>query len=505
MITISSLLVNYLIVNFAAIFFAFDLGCLMNLEYLYEVLGDFYIKTNDVVLLRSESSAKCFAGFPTGYTVMLGGLDEYGHSSVNDLSYLMLELYHEVMLPQPNLSVRMNELIPRKFLLKTVETIRLGTGIPQLFNDEVCIPAFLSKGVSLDDARDYATVGCVETSIPGRTYGLHDIALFNLLRIMELSLYDLRHKENLTYDELLKDIQDRIAYYVDMVVKGSNIVDLGHRHYAPTPFLSVLIRDCLDKGLDVTEGGARYNFSGVQGIGEANLSDSLYVIKKMVFENKEMTFSELVDALEANYEGNYAPLQNHVIKDFDKYGNDNDEIDFIAAKIFRHYAKELEKYTNVRDGQFIPGAYTVSAHIPLGEAVGATPDGRKAQEQLADGGLSPMVGRDRLGPTAVLKSVSKLDNCLTVNGSLLNLKFQPNTLKGPVGLNKFADFLMAFTKLKIQHVQFNVQSKQTLLDAQKHPEKYAGLLVRVAGYSAFFVDLNRNIQNDIIARVEHEL
>ena len=474
-------------------------------EYLYEVLGDFYIKTNDVVLLRSESSAKCFAGFPTGYTVMLGGLDEYGHSSVNDLSYLMLELYHEVMLPQPNLSVRMNELIPRKFLLKTVETIRLGTGIPQLFNDEVCIPAFLSKGVLLDDARDYATVGCVETSIPGRTYGLHDIALFNLLRIMELSLYDLRHKEELTYDELLKDIQDRIAYYVDLVVKGSNIVDLGHRHYAPTPFLSVLIRDCLDKGLDVTEGGARYNFSGVQGIGEANLSDSLYVIKKMVFENKEMTFSELIDALEANYEGSYAPLQNHVIKDFDKYGNDNDEIDFIATKIFRHYAKELEKYTNVRDGQFIPGAYTVSAHIPLGEAVGATPDGRKAQEQLADGGLSPMVGRDRLGPTAVLKSVSKLDNCLTVNGSLLNLKFQPNTLKGPVGLNKFADFLMAFTKLKIQHVQFNVQSKQTLLDAQKHPEKYAGLLVRVAGYSAFFVDLNRNIQNDIIARVEHEL
>ncbi|WP_321382904.1 formate C-acetyltransferase [uncultured Enterococcus sp.] len=473
--------------------------------FLYEVLGDFYVKTNDVVLLRSESSAKCFAGFPTGYTVVLGGLNEYGHASVNPLSYLMLELYHEILLPQPNLSVRMNELIPRKFLLKTCETIRLGTGIPQLFNDEVCIPGFLSKGVSLDDARDYATVGCVEISIPGRTYGLHDIALFNLLRIMELSMYKLKDKADLTYEQLMADIEESISYYVELVAKGSDIVDLGHRHYAPTPFLSVLISDCLANGKDVTEGGARYNFSGVQGIGEANLSDSLYVIKKLVFETKELTFSELVDALAANYEGKYEPLQEHVIQDFDKYGNDNDEIDEIAAKLFRHYAKELEKYTNIRGGQFIPGAYTVSAHIPLGEAVGATPDGRKAQEQLADGGLSPMVGRDRLGPTAVLKSVSKLDNYLTVNGSLLNLKFQPNTLKGRQGLNKFADFLMAYTKLKIQHVQFNVQSKETLLAAQKNPEKYAGLLVRVAGYSAFFVDLNKKIQDDIIARVEHEL
>lgn len=474
-------------------------------DFLYEVLGDFYIKTNDVVLLRSESSAKCFAGFPTGYTVVLGGLDEFGRSSVNELSNIMLDLYHEILLPQPNLSVRMNELIPRKFLLKTCETIRLGTGIPQLFNDEVCIPAFLSKGVSLKDARDYATVGCVEISIPGKTYGLHDIALFNLLRIMELSMYDLKNKVDLTYDELVSEIEASITRYVELVVKGSDIVDLGHRHYAPTPFLSVLIADCLENECDVTEGGARYNFSGVQGIGEANLSDSLFVIKKLVFENHEMTFSELVDAMAANYEDKYATLQQHVIKDFDKYGNDNDEIDEIAMKIFHHYAVELDRYHNIRGGKFIPGAYTVSAHIPLGEAVGATPDGRKAHEQLADGGLSPMVGRDRLGPTAVLKSVSKLDNLLTVNGSLLNLKFQPNTLKGISGLNKFADFLMAYTKLKIQHVQFNVQSKQTLLDAQKNPEKYTGLLVRVAGYSAFFVDLNKQIQDDIIARVEHEL
>jgi formate C-acetyltransferase len=473
--------------------------------FIREVLGDFYIKTNDVVLLRSRESAKCFAGFPTGYTVALGGLDQYGQSSVNELSYLMLDLYHSIRLPQPNLSVRINELIPRRFLNKTCETIRLGTGIPQVFNDEVIIPGFLSKGVSLDDARDYAVVGCVETTIPGKTYGLHDIALFNFLRVMEISLYELRDRNDLTFDSLVAYILDRIDGFVKDVAVGSDIVDLAHREFAPIPFLSTLIEDCIENGKDITEGGARYNFSGVQGIGEANLADSLYVIKKLVFENHKMSFSELVDALEANFEGTYKTLQQHVINDFDKYGNDNPEIDMIAAKIFRHYALELGKYHNLRGGEFNAGAYTVSAHIPLGEDVGATPDGRKAHEQLADGGLSPMVGRDKLGPTAVLKSVSKIDNVLSVNGSLLNLKFQPSTLQGASGINKFADFLMAFTKLKIRHVQFNVQSRDTLLNAQKHPEKCAGLIVRVAGYSAFFVDLNKKIQDDIIARCEHAL
>lgn len=472
--------------------------------FLHEVLGDFYLKTDDVVLLRSAESAKDFAGFPTGYTVALGGMDKYGQYSVNELSYMMLDLYQEIQLPQPNLSVRINEQIPRRFLMKTSETIRIGTGIPMIFNDEVCVPGFLSKGVSLDDARDYAVVGCVETTIPGKTYGLHDIALFNLMRIMELSLYDLKDQENLTYNDLYQDVLNKIDKYIEIVVKGSNVVDLGHRQFAPIPFLSSLVSDCIENGKDVTEGGARYNFSGIQGIGEPNLADSLYAVRKLVFENKEMSFKELVNHLQNNFAGsNGEKLRQHLIHDFDKYGNDNEELDMECAKIFRHYALELDKYTNIRGGHFNAGAYTVSAHIPLGEDVGATPDGRKAQDQLADGGLSPMVGRDHLGPTAVLKSVSKIDNTLAVNGSLLNLKFSPNTLKGDNGLKKFSDFLMAFTNLKIRHVQFNVQSKETLLDAQKHPENYAGLVVRVAGYSAFFVDLNKRIQDDIIRRTEH--
>ncbi|MFD1671283.1 formate C-acetyltransferase [Agrilactobacillus yilanensis] len=475
-------------------------------EFIREILGDFYLKTNDVVLLRSAESAKCFAGFPTGYTVALGGYDKYGQYAVNPLSYEMLDLYEAIQLPQPNLSVRINAQIPRRFLNKTCETIRLGTGIPMLFNDEVCVPGFLSKGVTLDDARDYAVVGCVETTIPGKTYGLHDIALFNLLRIFELTLAALKDVPEVTYDLLRQTLLANIDHYVAIVTKGSDIVDLGHRTFAPTPFLSTLISDCLANGQDVTAGGARYNFSGIQGIGEPNLADALYAVNQLVFVNHEMTFKALVQQLDHNFAGSDGEaLRQHLIHDFDKYGNDNAELDLECAKIFRHFALELDKYKNIRGGAFNAGAYTVSAHIPLGHDVGATPDGRKAHDQLADGGLSPMVGRDHLGPTAVLKSVSKIDNTLAVNGSLLNLKFSPDTLKGDAGIRKFADFLLAFTQLKIRHVQFNIQSKATLLDAQKHPENYAGLVVRVAGYSAFFVDLNKQIQDDIIARAEHRL
>ncbi|MCH3964949.1 MAG: formate C-acetyltransferase [Clostridium sp.] len=475
-------------------------------EFLKELLECLWIKTNDVVLVRSENSAKYFAGFPTGYTIALGGLTYNGRSAVNELSYLCLESYHDIKLPQPNLAVRLNELIPRRFLNLTCETIRLGTGIPQIFNDEVIVPGFLNRGVRLEDARDYAVVGCVELSIPGSTYGLHDIALFNFLKIMEISLRENRKKENITFDSIIDDIKSKIVHYVKLVAEGSNIVDIGHREFAPVPLLSSLIDNCIEKGKDITEGGARYNFSGVQGIGEANLSDSLYALKKIVFEEKKLSFSELVEALDADFEGkDYPELREVLINNYDKYGNDNDEVDFISSDILRYYAEELEKYSNPRGGKFIPGAYTVSAHIPLGEAVGATPDGRKAYSQLADGGLSPMVGRDLLGPTAVLKSVSKLDNYLTTNGSLLNVKFSPKALAGEGGIKKFGDFLLSFMKLKIQHIQFNIMSRETLMDAQKNPENYKGLVVRVAGYSAFFIELNKKIQDDIIARTEHAL
>ncbi|CAM7983925.1 formate C-acetyltransferase [Lelliottia nimipressuralis] len=474
--------------------------------FLKELLESLWVKCNDVVLLRSTSSARYFAGFPTGYTALLGGLTENGRSAVNVLSFLCLDAYQSIQLPQPNLGVRVNEFIDRPFLLKTAETIRLGTGIPQIFNDEVVVPAFLNRGVSLEDARDYAVVGCVELSIPGKTYGLHDIAMFNLLKVMEIAMQENEGNAALSYDELLEHIRTKINHYIALMVEGSNICDIGHRDWAPVPLLSSFISDCLDNGKDITEGGARYNFSGVQGIGIANLSDSLHALKGLVFEQQRLSFDELLAVLEANFatpEGE--KVRARLIHRFEKYGNDIDEVDNISAELLRHYCKEVEKYRNPRGGQFTPGSYTVSAHVPLGAVVGATPDGRFAGEQLADGGLSPMLGQDMQGPTAVLKSVSKLDNYLLSNGTLLNVKFTPATLEGDAGLQKLADFLRAFTQLKLQHVQFNVVNADTLREAQQRPQDFAGLVVRVAGYSAFFVELSKEIQDDIIRRTAHQL
>ncbi|MCD4558560.1 formate C-acetyltransferase [Lelliottia nimipressuralis] len=474
--------------------------------FLKELLESLWVKCNDVVLLRSTSSARYFAGFPTGYTALLGGLTENGRSAVNVLSFLCLDAYQSIQLPQPNLGVRVNEFIDRPFLLKTAETIRLGTGIPQIFNDEVVVPAFLNRGVSLEDARDYAVVGCVELSIPGKTYGLHDIAMFNLLKVMEIAMQENEGNATLNYDQLLEHIRTKINHYIALMVEGSNICDIGHRDWAPVPLLSSFISDCLDNGRDITEGGARYNFSGVQGIGIANLSDSLHALKGLVFEQQRLSFDELLAVLKANFatpEGE--KIRARLIHRFEKYGNDIDEVDNISAELLRHYCKEVEKYRNPRGGQFTPGSYTVSAHVPLGAVVGATPDGRFAGEQLADGGLSPMLGQDMQGPTAVLKSVSKLDNYLLSNGTLLNVKFTPATLEGDAGLQKLADFLRAFTQLKLQHVQFNVVNADTLREAQQRPQDFAGLVVRVAGYSAFFVELSKEIQDDIIRRTAHQL
>lgn len=475
-------------------------------QFLQELLESLWIKCNDIVLLRSTSSARYFAGFPTGYTILLGGLTETGRSAVNPLSFLCLDAYQNTQLPQPNLGVRVNELIDRPFLLKTAETIRIGTGIPQIFNDEVVVPAFLNRGVSLEDARDYSVVGCVELSIPGKTYGLHDIAMFNLLKVMEIVLLENEGNANLSYDDLLEQIRHKICHYVKLMAQGSNICDIGHRDWAPVPLLSSFISDCLHNGKDITEGGARYNFSGVQGIGIANLSDSLHALKGIVFDQQRLSFDELIATLKANFatpEGEQ--IRARLINRFEKYGNDIDVVDNISADLLRFYCKEVETYRSPRGGQFTPGSYTVSAHVPLGAVVGATPDGRYSGEQLADGGLSPMLGQDAQGPTAVLKSVSKLDNYLLSNGTLLNVKFTPSTLEGQSGLNKLADFLGAFTKLKLQHIQFNVVNAETLRAAQAKPQDYAGLVVRVAGYSAFFVELSKEIQDDIIRRTAHQL
>ncbi|NBK98052.1 MAG: formate C-acetyltransferase [Erysipelotrichia bacterium] len=474
-----------------------------NTAFIKELLDCLYLKFNSIVAIRSSESAKFFAGFPIGYTLMVGGVDKDGRDASNEFSEYLLQLHKDIQLPQPNLSVRVNETTPYSLLKEAAKTIRLGNGLPQIFNDEANILAYVNRGVDLHDARDYAVVGCVELSIPAKTYGLHDIAMFNLLKCMEITMYE--NPDGFpTYESFNQAIKDNIAHYIQYMVEGSNTCDIAHKMCAPTPFLSTFIDGCLTKGADVTNGGAKYNFSGVQGIGCPNLSDSLYVVKKAVYEEHKISYQELLTILKNNWQGNEV-LRQYFINKYHKYGNDYDEVDLLGADLLSFYGDEVAKYKNARGGIFHPGSYTVSAHIPLGEGVGASADGRKAKEQLADGGLSPMVGRDKNGPSASLKSVSKLDNILNSNGSLLNVKFSPSTLASDTGLDKLVAYLRSFSRLKLQHIQFNVVDKATLLDAQAHPEKHKDLVVRVAGYSAMFVELSKAIQDDIINRSEHTL
>lgn len=474
-------------------------------EAIREWLQDFYLKCNTIVFARSTESAKFFAGFPSGFNIVVGGVDAMGQDATNELSSLLLDVQNDTRLPQPNLSLRMHAQTPASLLHEAAQVIRLGDGMPQVFNDEVNILAFVNRGISLEDARDYGVVGCVELSIPGAMYGLHDISMFNMVRCLEIAL-----RENpqgfATFDELIDATEKVIDRYVELMVRGCNTCDEAHAATSPTPLLSCLINDCMENGQDLTAGGARYNPSGVQGVGTANLADSLEVIRQAVFEEQLLTLPQLVAMLDRDWAGEGDEVwRQRFINRYPKYGNDVDQVDELGARLLSHYGHEVAGYTNPRGGHFQPGSYTVSAHIPLGEACGATPDGRHAHEQLADGGLSPMVGRDTNGPTASLRSVSKLDNALDSNGSLLNVKFSPATLAGEEGLAKMAAYLKAFSRYKIQHIQFNVVDRATLLDAQKHPESHKDLVVRVAGYSAMFVELARGIQDDIINRSEHVL
>lgn len=484
-------------------FYQKDIAAGIPVEDIKDTLRMLWIKMNDVVLLRSRESAKYFAGFPTGYTIILGGLTPDGFGADNELSWLILDTYDEIRLPQPNLGIRMNERLSRAFVARVAETIKLGTGVPHVFNDEVIMPGLLARGISLKDARDYSIVGCVEISVPGKMYGLHDIAMFNSPRLMEL-LLEKHAPEIQSFNRMIEMLEEEIEKDVALMVEGSNQVDTAHGQLAHIPLLSTLMHGCLEQGKDVVEGGTIYNFSGVQGIGFQNLADALEVIRNLVFEEKQIDLPQLVNIMEQNWEG-YEILRQQCIHKYPKYGNDIDSVDLLAARLLTKYNDCCDTYNNVRGGIFNPGSYTVSANIPLGEQVGATADGRMAGEQLADGGLSPMIGRDSQGPTAVLKSVSKLDNYQTTNGSLLNIKFHPSALKGDIGTRKLVTFLIGWMRLKIQHIQFNIVSRETLLKAQKHPEKYRDLVVRVAGYSALFVDLNVKTQNDIIARTEHGL
>jgi len=480
-----------------------------------DLLEHLWLKFNSIVLLRSSASARYFAGFPIGFNVAVGGQLPDGHDATNVLSYMCLRAQADVGLPQPNLSIRIHRDSPQGFLMAAAHVISRGGGMPQVFNDEVIVPGQIKRGVAPQDALNYAVVGCVELSTPGKALGWSDAAMFNMTRVLELTLFGGRDPqtgqqigletpaldEMSSFQELEAAYDKQLAHFIALMVQGCNVVDTVHAEVLPSPFLSLVVDDCIGRGLDVTAGGAHYNFSGVQGVQVANVADSLAAVRQAVFEERWTSAGELLAALRANFEG-HARLRQRLIAHVPKYGNDDERADRLAARWADRYSELVARYPTVRGGTYQPGFYTVSAHVPMGAHVGATPDGRRAGEPLADGGLSPLAGMDQRGPTAVLRSVSKINLELASNGTLLNVKFLPSFFDGEQALEKFVHLLRGFCHLRIPHVQFNVVSAATLRQAQANPAHYRHLVVRVAGYSAYFVELDRELQDEIIRRTE---
>ncbi len=482
-----------------------------------EILECLWLKFNQIVYMRNRNSAKFFAGFPIGFNIAIGGQDSNGNDYANEISFLCLKAQEHLLLPQPNLSVRLHEKTGDKLLKEAVRVVAKGSGMPQFFNDKAIIPALEELGIETKDARDYAIVGCVELTTQGNNLGWSDAAMFNLNKALELALNggkclltgkqlapnygDLTTYEK--YSDLEKVLRRYIDEFMDKMIKACEEVEKAHIDLLPTPFLSAVIDDCMENGIDVTAGGAKYNLSGVQMIQVANLADSLAAIKQLVYDEKIVSREELLDALRKNFEG-YEILRARLLNKVPKYGNDVEWVDAIGVKWARYFRERIGTYTNYRGGRYHTGMYTVSAHVPMGENVGASPDGRLAKQPLADGGMSPVYGRDVTGPTAVLKSVSKLDKELTTNGGLLNMKFLPEFFKTETGVDKFAKFLRTFVDLEIPHIQFNVVRKENLLAAKEHPEEYRSLTVRVAGYTAYFTELAEELQDEIIARTAYD-
>ncbi len=526
-----------------------------------ELIDCIWVKLNDLNKVRDAASAEGFAGYGLFQNLIVGGQDENGLDATNELSYMCMEAQLHVRLPQPSLSIRVWNCTPHALLIKAASVTREGLGVPAFYNDEVIIPSMMSRGYSLEDARGYCIIGCVEPCACHKTDGWHDAAFFNMVRPLELvfssgmdkgKLIGLPTKdvcEMTSFEEFYEAYKAQEAHMIEMMVQADNAVDMAHAARCPLPFESCMIDDCMQNGKSAQEGGAHYNFTGPQGFGIANVADSLAVIRKLVFEDGTVSMAEMKQALADNFGKGLIPKKAlelttaaaklldsegkdvneatitaiyqgflnaafvsadkkarydeilSLISDVPKYGNDLLNVDLFAREVGQTYTKPLLQYRNPRGGMFHAGLYPVSANVPLGYDAGATPDGRLANTPVADG-VGPMSGRDNQGPTATANSVSRLDLGDASNGTLLNQKFHPSALVGEMGLEKFVAYLRSFFDQKGMHVQYNVVSRETLLDAQAHPENYKTLVVRVAGYSALFTTLSRSLQDDIINRTE---
>lgn len=492
-----------------------------------EILTNLWLKTFTINKIRSWSHTRFSAGSPLYQNVTVGGQTTDKKDAVNPLSYLILRSVAQTRLPQPNLTVRYHKGLDDDFMKECIEVVRLGFGMPAFNSDEIIIPSFIEKGVAEEDAYNYSAIGCVEVAVPGKWgYRCTGMSFLNFPKSLLIALNDgvdpesgvklcegVGHFKDMTSFDQVKAAWDKIIReFTRQCVIIDNCVDTALEEVTADVLCSALTDDCIERGLNLKEGGAVYDFISDLQVGIANLGDSLAAIKKCVFEDKSITPEQLWVALSNNFEGEEGKrIQNILINDAPKYGNDDDYIDLLLTDAYNVYIDEISKYKNTRYGRGpIGGAYyagtsSISANVPQGAGTLATPDGRKAGEPLAEG-CSPSHYMDKNGPTAVFKSVSKLPTDKITGGVLLNQKVTPQMLSKEEDRVKLIALLRTFfNRLKGFHVQYNVVSRDTLIDAQKHPEKYRDLIVRVAGYSAFFNSLSKQTQDDIIERTEQVL
>lgn len=490
---------------------------LITRDYAQELLNCLWVKFSEPCLFQDALTAEFAAGYPMFQNICVGGVDQNGRDAVNELSYLILQATMDVRLYQPSLSVRYSlAKNPGSFLRKVVELIRLGTGFPAFHNDDIGITMMMNKGVPLQEAYDWNPCGCVETNLEGRMRQFTALADINLGSMVEFALLDGKNRKSgqvisartgdprqfQHFDDFMKAVKEQIIYAIRAVVAGSHVIDeIGMRR--PVPALSLTFKECIEKSLDYAWGGAKYNVgNGIILIGVADLINSITAVKHLVYDTGQVAIDELLNALDHDFVG-YEEL-HRLCLDAPKYGNDDPYADQIAGDIFTFIADEIEKYKS-KYGIMTPGILPVSGNTPFGLEVGALPSGRKAWQPLADG-VSPSGGTDLQGPSAVIKSVSHIPHGRFVQGTLLNMKIEPSMLNSENGLTQLMALLKSLCSLGVYHVQFNVIDQETLIKAQQEPEKYKGLLVRVAGYTAYFVELGKDVQDDIIGRtVQREL
>jgi len=476
-----------------------------------ELLDCLWVKFSEPCLFQDAVTAEFAAGYPMFQNVCVGGVDSSGRNAVNDLSYMILQATMDVQLYQPSLSVRYSlAKNPNEFLRKVVELIRLGTGFPAFHNDDIGIRMLMNKGIPLKEALNWNPCGCVETNLEGRLRHYTALADINLGSMVEFAMLDGMNRKSgkyisektgnpedfASFEDFLDAVKKQLSYAVRAVVKGSHVIDEVCME-RPVPALSLTFKECIENAKDYAWGGAKYNTgNGIILIGVADLINSVAAIKSVVYDNKQATMTQVVEALDNDFKG-YENIKKLCLE-APKYGNDISIVDDFAAELFTFIADEIENYSS-KFGRMTPGILPVSGNTPFGLQVGALPSGRNAWKPLTDG-VSPSGGTDFNGPGSVLKSVSHIPHDRFVQGTLLNMKIEPALLSTENGITQLMALLKSMCSLGIYHVQFNVIDHEKLIKAQNNPEEYKGLLVRVAGYTAYFVELGKDVQDEIIGR-----